>query len=94
MSSPETLAIVFLVIIFSTIAVEFVIRAQVNSRLPLEDRISVSALRSVSTWTGPEGLLARHQRLYPSSRLAAVFRILWVLSLASAIAAVIYVKTN
>ena len=94
MGSPEILAFVFLGVIFSTIAVELAIRAQVNNRLPLEDRISISALRSVSTWSGSEGLLSRHKRFYPSSHLGLAFRILWVLSLASVIAAVIYVKAH
>jgi hypothetical protein len=59
------------------IIVQFTKRAQVNPCLLPDQRIGLHELQNPFIWFGERGLLARHASLYPGSRLATAFRVLW-----------------
>ena len=73
---------------------EFVIRAQVNRHLSPGERVGIHELQSPAVWLGRNGLLARHKRLHPQSRLANIFRVLWVFFFALFGALIIYIKVS
>jgi hypothetical protein len=74
--------------------IEFVIRAQVNRHPSPDERVGIHELQSPAVWLGRNGLLARHKRFYPQSRLSSIFRVLWVLFFATFGALIICVKVT
>jgi hypothetical protein len=74
--------------------IEFVIRAQVNRHLSPDERVGIHELQSPAVWLGRNGLLARHKRFYPQSRLANIFRVLWVLFFVTFAALIVYIKVT
>lgn len=86
------LACIFASLGLTGLVLEFVIRAQVNRHLPPRERVSIYSLQYISVWLGSNGLIARHKRLYPHSRLADSFPVIWVLFFVTFFGLAVYAK--
>jgi hypothetical protein len=73
----KVLATAFLFLGLTLLVLELIIRAQVNRHVSPSEQVGISDLKNISVWLGRDGLIARHKRLCPGSRLANTFRVLW-----------------
>lgn len=77
MSAKQTVVLAWVVSGAALAIIQWMIWKQINYRLPPERQIRKQVFKDMFIWFQKDGLLAQHARLYPESRLATVFRVLW-----------------